>query len=61
MKALLWFQSWSEDAGMAYCQKAMEMYNILEGAIVNGQMPQKYTLDLLSKEQFDQEAKLNQY
>jgi len=50
LKALLWYQSWSEDIHMGYCKKAMEMYNILEGAIVNGQMPQKYTLDLLSKE-----------
>jgi hypothetical protein len=36
LKALLWYQSWSEDLGSAYCHKAMEMYNILEGAIVNG-------------------------
>jgi len=50
LKALLWFQAWSEDQNMPYSPKAMDMYNLLEGAIVNGQMPQKYALELLSKE-----------
>jgi len=27
--------AWSEDENMPYQQNAMEMYNILEGAIVN--------------------------
>lgn len=37
------------------------MYNILEGAIVNGQMPSKYTLELHSKQQFEEEARMNKY
>ena len=37
------------------------MYNILEGAIVNGQMPSKYSLELHSKQQFEEEARINKY
>ena len=50
LKALLWFQAWSEDQNMPYSAKGMDMYNLLEAAIVNGQMPAQYALELLSKE-----------
>ena len=33
------YQAWSEDLGMLYCGKSMDMYNLLEGAIVNAQLP----------------------
>lgn len=33
---------------MTYQQDAMEMYNILEGAIVNAQLPEKYKRNLIS-------------
>jgi len=49
LKALLWYQAWSEDINMPYGQKALDMYSVVEGAIVNGEMPARYALDLLSK------------
>lgn len=46
---------------MPYGQKALDMYSVVEGAIVNGEMPARYALDLLSKAQFDEEARINSY
>ena len=49
LKALCWFQSWSEDEGLFYQQNAKEMYDIMEQTIVNSQLPEKYKQDLISK------------
>jgi hypothetical protein len=42
LKALHWFQSWMEDENMPYQPSAMEMHDIIEGTIVNSQLPSKY-------------------
>lgn len=38
---------------MPYQQNAMEMYNTLEGVVVNNQLPSKYDQKLVTKQTFD--------
>ena len=49
LKALLWYQAWSEDFSMPYAEKAMDMYSILESTIVNAVVPAKYHQNNLIK------------
>ena len=41
LKALHWFKAWSEDK-QPYQEKSEDLYNHIEGSIVNGTMPQKF-------------------
>ena len=61
LKALCWFQSWSEDEGLSYQQNAKEMYDIMEQTIVNSQLPEKYKQDLISKQKFLEHVKSKEY
>ena len=61
LKALQMYQGWSEDLGMQYCGKAMDMYNTLEGVVVNSQLPPKYQMNLVLKEEFEQTVEKESY
>ena len=50
------YQSWCEDENMPYQQNAMEMYNVLEYAIVNDKLPSKYNQNLISKSEFEKKV-----
>lgn len=43
-RALHYFYSWSEDKnlGAEYWEQAMDFYNLLEGALVNQELPKHY-------------------
>ena len=41
---------------MPYADKAQEMYNLIEGVIVNSQMPQKYQMNLRKRVDVEKEA-----
>ena len=41
-RALHHFQAWSEDAGASYADQAMDLYNQLEGTLVNQNLPKHY-------------------
>lgn len=61
LKTLMWFQAWSEDVKQAYWERASEMYSLVESVIVNSAMPNKYQMKLVSKQEFEKEAEVNQY
>lgn len=61
MKTLLLYQSWSEDFRMPYSEKAQDMYNLVEGVIVNSDMPGKYEMKLVKKVDVEREADENSY
>ncbi len=42
LKALQLFQSFSEDSGASYQERAMDFYNEMEQSLVNGDLPKKY-------------------
>ena len=42
LRALHYFQSWSEDIRAAYAQPAMEFYNLLESTLVNQNLPKQF-------------------
>jgi hypothetical protein len=42
LKALQYFQSYSEDAKSAFIQKAMDFFDLIGQTLVNGDIPQKY-------------------
>jgi len=46
---------------MQYCGKAMDMYNTLEGVVVNSQLPPKYQMNLILKEEFEQTVEKESY
>lgn len=39
----------------------MEMYNTLEGVVVNSQLPPKYQMNLILKEEFEQTVEKESY
>lgn len=41
-RALHHFQAWSEDDKAEYCNSAMDLYNQLEGTLVNQNLPKHY-------------------
>ena len=61
LKALEWYNSWSQDGQMPYFNRAMDIYNSLETAIVNSCIPSKYKQNLITKEQADKESIDNTY
>mmetsp|Transcript_35732 Transcript_35732/g.47016 ORF Transcript_35732/g.47016 Transcript_35732/m.47016 type:complete len:90 (+) Transcript_35732:452-721(+) len=42
LRALHYFQSWSEDNRAVYATKAMEFYNLLESTLVNQNLPKQF-------------------
>ena len=42
LRALHYFQSWSEDVKAPYVRKAMEFYNLLESTLVNQNLPKQF-------------------
>jgi len=42
LKAYLFFQSYTEDKTQPYYHRALDFYSVLEGALVNGDVPLKY-------------------
>jgi hypothetical protein len=59
LKTLMWYQSWSEDVKQTYWERASEMYSLVESVIVNSAMPNKYTMKLVKKQDFEREAEIN--
>ena len=56
LKALEWYNAWSQDINMPYSQRAMDIYNAVETAIVNSCIPSKYKMNLLTQEQVEKEV-----
>lgn len=61
LKALEWYNAWSQDINMPYCQRAMDIYNAVETAIVNSCIPSKYKMHLVTQEQVQKEVETNSY
>jgi hypothetical protein len=43
LRALHLYQSWCEDGAEPYSKKAMQLYNFLEGTLVNQELPKGFT------------------
>ena len=61
LKALEWYNAWSQDVNMPYCQRAMDVYNAAETAIVNSCIPSRYKMNLLTQAEVQKQVADNAY